>query len=258
MSVESTESMLTVSPSLSDQAYWALRKMITDGRLTRGERITERALGVQLGVSATPIREAFRRLEHERLIERRDGRNATVVDPTNTHLAQLNLIQAALRGVAARMAAHSATEEELVGIQESYELSRTQRSGGPGPSPTQRITVTREFHALIDRAAHSDVLVDMIATSTAFDLNERVQAVETLQERYPADTGLNEHREILAALVTRDGDRAESLMRAHITRTGEVFLALREGDIDHIDGAPARDGGHTKPQRSRPDALRRR
>jgi len=228
MAVGRTADMLTVGPSLSDQAYRAVRKMITDGELAWGERITERALGGRLGVSATPIREAFRRLEHERLIERRDGRTVTVADPAASDLAHLNTIQAALRGVAARLAAESATEDELTAIRDSYELSMRQRSQNPGLSPTKRISVTRQFHGLIDRAAHSDVLLDMIATSTAFDLSERVRAVETLGERYPADTGLDEHQKILAALEARDGERVERLMRAHLTRAGDFFLALRK------------------------------
>ena len=235
MAADRTPDMLTMSPSLSDQAYRALRKMITDGELAWGERITERSLGERLGVSATPVREAFRRLEHERLIERRDGRNVTVANPAATDLAKLSIIQAALRGVAARLAAESATDGELTAIKESYELSIAQRATGSGVTPAQRISVTREFHGLIDRAAHSDVLLDMIATSTAFDLGERVRAAETLRERYPSEQGLDEHREILEALLVRDGERAERLMRKHLTRTGNFFLALRrsvDGDIE--------------------------
>ncbi|WP_410625552.1 GntR family transcriptional regulator [Amycolatopsis sp. cmx-8-4] len=243
MAADRTRDMLTVSPSLSDQAYRALRKMITDGELAWGERITERSLGERLGVSATPVREAFRRLEHERLIERRDGRNVTVADPAATDLAKLNLIQAALRGVAARLAAESATDDELTAIKNSYQLSITQRSTVQNLTPAQRISVTREFHGLIDRAAHSEILLDMIATTTAFDLGERVRAVETLRERYPAEKGLDEHREILEALLARDGERAEQLMRAHLTRTGDFFLELRRLADNEI-GATARSDNH--------------
>lgn len=232
----STSDMLVTSPSLSDQAYRAIRRMITDGDIHWGERITERALGERLGVSATPVREAFRRLEHERLIERRDGRNVTVVDPEASDLAKLNAIQAALRGVAARLAAEHASDEELDAIRESYELSRTQRESAD-PSPRKRISVTRQFHGLIDSAAHSAVLLDMIATTTAFDLNERVRAVETLKERYPAGIGLDEHHEILTALLARDGEKAERLMRAHLTRTGAFFTALREVVDGNVDPA---------------------
>jgi DNA-binding GntR family transcriptional regulator len=224
---ERAEPVLSIGPSLSDQAYRALRKMITGGQLQRGERITERALGEQLGVSATPIREAFRRLEHERLIERLDGRNVTVVNPTGEDLEKLNLIQSALRGLAARLAAQSATDEELQRIRAVYEESRAPVSRVTRPDPLQRVANTQSFHDLIDLAAHSPVLVDMISTTTAFDLGERVQPVETLRERYPAGVGLDEHHAILAAITARDGECAEQLMRTHISRTGVFFLGLR-------------------------------
>ncbi len=218
---------LSSGPSLSDQAYRALRQMIVEGALSPGERITERALGDRLGVSPTPIREAFRRLEHERLIERRDGRTVTVTAPSPDDLRKVNLIQAALRGVAARLAAECATDEELAAIRTAHERSHNPARRGRA-SPAARIAATRGLHELIDRAAHSPVLSDMIATATAFDLAERVHAAETLRDRYPT-VGIDEHGQIVAALLAREGERAESLMQAHLTRTGEFFLALRSG-----------------------------
>ncbi len=232
MPAEGTEPLLTTAPSLGDQAYRVLRQMITNGDLGRGERITERALGLRLGVSPTPIREALRRLEHERLIERRDGRHVSVVDPTLVHLAQLNLIQGALRGVAARLAAESASEDELAQIAATYEQSRAERDGKQVMRAARRIGLTRRFHDLIDQAAHNEVLVDMISTTTAFDLGERIRAAEALRDRYPAQTGLDEHGRIVTALLARDGDAAEQLIRAHISRTGEFFLAQRQRPND--------------------------
>jgi DNA-binding GntR family transcriptional regulator len=220
------QAQLSTGPTLSDQAYSALRQMIVDGRLSAGERVTERALGGLLGVSPTPIREALRRLEQERLIERRDKRDVRVASPSPVDLRKLNLIQAALRGVAARLAAEYGTDEELAAI-----LAAQQRSQDPvrrtKASPSAQVATTRGLHELIDRAAHNAVLSDMIATTTAFDLAERVRAAETLRRDYPA-TGIDEHAEIVDALVARDGERAEHLMRAHLIRTGEFFLTLRD------------------------------
>jgi len=228
---------LVAGPSLSDQAYRAVREMITNGTLRGGQRVTERALARQLGVSATPVREAFRRLEHERLIERRDGRTVTIVDPSDSHLATLNLIQGALRGVAARLAATMATEDDLAQIRAAYVQSRKWNTP-PRPTPTQRIKTTRRFHQLVDRAAHSDLLTGLIATTTAFDLSDRIRAVEELQDRYPTKTGLDEHEAILAAIEDGDGDRAERLMRAHISRTGELFLSLHRDAKNEEDTEP--------------------
>src|SRR5450756_736617 len=96
-----------------DQAYVVLRREISEGELPAGGRVTERGLAEQLGVSPTPVREAIRRLEHERLLERLDGRTLTVAQPTVHRLFELNLIEAALAGVAAGLAAESATDDEI-------------------------------------------------------------------------------------------------------------------------------------------------
>ena len=95
---------LTTGPSLADQAYDALREDITTGRLNAETRITERLLAQRLGVSPTPVREALTRLEHEHLIERGDGNAIRVAQPSLSRLHELSLIEAALRGVAARIA----------------------------------------------------------------------------------------------------------------------------------------------------------
>src|ERR1700722_16036107 len=110
---------LTTGPTLSDQAYRALREEITTGELKPGQRVTERALAEHLGVSPTPVREALQRLEHERLIERDAVRAIRVAEPSVDRLHELSLIEAALRGVAARLAAERATDQEVKRIAEA-------------------------------------------------------------------------------------------------------------------------------------------
>src|SRR5260370_7707324 len=111
--VAETLARLTAGPTLSGQAYVVLRRLITEGVLAQGARVTERGLATQLGVSPTPVREAIRRLEHERLLERLDGRALTVARPSFRRLYELNQIEAALRGVAAGWAAEPPTAREL-------------------------------------------------------------------------------------------------------------------------------------------------
>src|SRR5258708_21002385 len=87
---------LTTGPTLSDQAYRALRGDITSGALQPGQRLTERGLAEHLGVSPTPVREALQRLEHERLIERDPVRATRVADPSLAKLREPSLIDTAL------------------------------------------------------------------------------------------------------------------------------------------------------------------
>src|SRR5580693_5108785 len=83
--------------SLAEQAYRAIREGIATGLLRAGERVTERGLAARLNVSATPVREALRRLEQEGLIERVSARQLRVVDHSSDTLRELLLAGAALR-----------------------------------------------------------------------------------------------------------------------------------------------------------------
>jgi len=121
---------LTTGPTLSDQAYKALREDITTGALKPGQRLTERGLAEHLGVSPTPVREALQRLEHERLIERDTVRAIRVADPSVARLRELSLIDVALRGVAARLAAERATAAEVAAIVAACDRAEALADGG--------------------------------------------------------------------------------------------------------------------------------
>src|SRR6266849_8899282 len=99
--------------SLAEQAYQAIREGIATGLFSAGERVTERGLAARLNVSATPVREALRRLEQEGLIERVSARQLRVVDHSSGTLRELLLAGAVLRALEARFATHKITEAAL-------------------------------------------------------------------------------------------------------------------------------------------------
>lgn len=214
---------LSTGPTLADQAYRALREDIIEGRLEPGERITERQLAERLGVSPTPVREALGRLEHEHLIERSGTRRIQVAQPSHTRLYELTLIEAALRGVAARLAAENATASEIEAMRKVY-ASFTDVS----LAPARALAATRELHAMIDRASHNDTLVSMIATATAFDWEFRLKSVADIfgPDRSRVLERHREHGAIVDAIADRDGLRAERLMRDHILVVTDTFLRV--------------------------------
>ena len=217
---------LTQGPSLADQAYRVLRQMLTDGDLEPGERLTERGLATRLGVSPTPVREAIRRLEHERLVERTDGRTLTVARPSLRRLAELREIEAALRGVAVKLATVASSDAELDEIRTTFEAS-ARLSGKARPRATdvsEILRLTGRMHALIDDASHNPLLVQMIATAKAFDWQTRLRAAERLGASYPVHEPQEQHQAIVEALLARDGERAEALMLAHVREAGQRLL----------------------------------
>lgn len=220
---------LTVGPSLADQAFGVLRDLITSGELSPGERLTERGLASRLGVSPTPIREAISRLLHERLLVRVDGRILQVATLSPRRLWEMSLIQAALRGLAARLAAESATDAELSEIEAAYRESMSSHGHTRPATPDAAATELRhEFHQLIVQASHNPSLIDMVATAEAFG--------RTLPTRAQASTGATEsirraeqeHACIVAALKARDGERAETLLREHTLWINEAYLEFAE------------------------------
>src|ERR1700738_4810881 len=84
--------------ALADQAYVSIRDAITSGRLASGTKVTERALAEQLGVSATPVREALRQLEQEMLVERVGLRERRITNLPNRMRRETVYIYALLRG----------------------------------------------------------------------------------------------------------------------------------------------------------------
>jgi DNA-binding GntR family transcriptional regulator len=214
---------LSTGPTLADQAYRALREEIISGQLKPGQRLTERHLATRLGVSPTPIREALQRLEHEHLIQRTDTRRILVTEPSVHRLYELTLIEAALRGVSARLAAENATEKELAAIEDTH-AAFTQDM-----SPARALAAARKLHELIDRASHNETLTTMIATATAFDWQFRLESIPDIFGANPK-AALDRHREhgrIVKALKARDGQAAETLMRDHILGATGAFLQTR-------------------------------
>jgi DNA-binding GntR family transcriptional regulator len=217
------QQLLSTGPTLADQAYRALREEIISGKLKPGERLTERHVATRLGVSPTPIREALQRLEHEHLIQRTDTRRIQVAEPSVHRLYELTLMEAALRGVGARLAAENATERELAAIQDTH------AAFNDTPTPEGALAAARKLHELIDRASHNETLMTMIATATAFDWQFRL---ETIPDIFGTDqrTALDRHSEhgaIVKALLARDGETAERLMREHILGATGAFLRAR-------------------------------
>jgi DNA-binding GntR family transcriptional regulator len=204
---------LSPADALGDQAYAAIRKAITDGRLVPGTKVTERDLAKQLGVSPTPVREALRRLEQEQLVIR-SGRARRVTALTEGSSADIAVIFAALQGVAARLAAQNASEAELLEIERAL---RSAEAGRNTASAEETVVRMQQFHRLIERASHSPVLVSLVDTVRAFDLSYRARSVRRQMKEAPKALAARRrtHGQIVRALKARDRERAEALARSH-------------------------------------------
>jgi DNA-binding GntR family transcriptional regulator len=200
----------TVPQSRSSQsdAYTLILQAIDSGVFRPGDRLVESELAERFGVSRTPIREALQRLETQSLLTR-DGRSLIVASLDHNQMAELYAVRAELEGLAARLAARHATEEE---IQVLGDLIEEDRALLEDPSALSR--ANRRFHKMIHLASHNRFLVqqlDLVHRSMA------LMATTSLAAEGRGEIALAEHEAIVDAIRRRDEDAAYQALRDHIS-----------------------------------------
>ncbi len=193
--------------SAADAIHRLLREMILDGRLAPGTRLREVDVAERLGVSRTPLREAFVRLAGERLIRRR-GAGVEVGD-TWAELEGIRHIRMALEGYATRLAASRLTEADFDLLEASVQRSASL----PYEALQERVATNTEFHSRIYQACGVPRLVTEIEKYSEYFMSEsELKQLDREQSR----TTVHEHGEIVAALRARDAGKAENLIRSHL------------------------------------------
>lgn len=223
---------LTPAPTVGDRAYAAVREAIVSGALERGAKVTERGLAEMLDISPTPVREALRRLEQDRLVERVGPRSVRITRFDADELREITVIEDALRALSARFAAEKATGDQLAEMLRL--LERAEALAGRAKTDREALDgvrgALRDFHAAIERASGSATLIHMLTMVDAFNAEERRAAVDEQLVREPGavERRFAQHRAIYEAIADRDADRAERLMREHSRAGNEPRLAGRE------------------------------
>jgi DNA-binding GntR family transcriptional regulator len=209
-------------PRLADQVYEQIRGHIIEGALPPGTRLIEHRLTESFGISRTPLREALRRLEQDRLIERLDGGGLRVTELTLDELRELMGIRAVLEGYCARLAANRITEAELAELLAAHE----EAAEAIAAEDIQRLVgANTRFHDGIDRASRSPRCIGMINDIRGWVLRFRVDA---LSDEMTRTRSFNEHAEILDALREHNPERVEQLVREHIGRVEDTLVAIKE------------------------------
>ncbi len=205
------------SVSLADQVFEKLEGDIITGVYPRGEILTELRLVEQLGVSRTPIREALRRLEHERLIAD-SGKGSVVLGITEEDLLDIMNIRQRIEGLVAYYAAKNMTEEGRQKLTHTVDLQEFYHSKGDADRLQQ---VDDAFHDLICRLSCRTVLVD-----TLIPLHRKTRRFRRIAMQDTARTckTKQEHRAIYDALMAGDGDKAAALMTQHIENAKEHMI----------------------------------
>jgi DNA-binding GntR family transcriptional regulator len=210
--------------SLADRVYEALRERIALRALVPGERMTERGLAIQLGVSPTPVREALVRLEHDGLVTRHSPRSLTVAEHSDEALRELLYGEAVLRAALARVAASKVTDSQIAELNGIVaELERAAATA----EIEDLLAIAQRFDTVVERAAASPVLARLAGSAGVVGHARRLQAVSRMREQDQAlgREHLAAHRAVAEALSAHDGDRAERLTREHLLSSLQLLLS---------------------------------
>ena len=190
--------------------YALIRQAVTTGRFVPGQRLSERELGAQYGVSRTPIREALRHLIQEGLVIYKPNSGYRII-PLSKELARHILM---VRETLERMAARLAARRDPRGTAEALRktLPKARRSYRDGHL-SELITANQRFHQALVESSGNPVLEAMYRTLQGYI--GLMMSVSLSWHRRPVET-FREHGEILRALKSGDPDAAERAIRRHV------------------------------------------
>lgn len=204
--------------TLADRVFTRLQDDIVRGQIPPGSKVSETELAARYGVSRGPLREAIRRLESRKLLEREVHVGTRVASLSFDDLIEIYHVREALEGMAARLAAAQMTEQEVAGLTEVLQQHEQQQDIREDIAYFQR-EGDLDFHYRIIQGSHNATLIQML-------IGELYHLVRMYRYQFSSvanrpQKALNEHRRIVEAIEARDGEMAELLMRRHISRARE-------------------------------------
>lgn len=199
--------------TLADRVCKEIVTAIVKGDLRPGQKISEPELARTYGISRGPLREAMRRLEGWRLVERKPHVGARVVKLTARELIEIYHVREALEGMASRLAAENMTDEEIQSLKElldTHQQSIDQRSGRSYFQKEGDL----DFHYRVVQGSKNAKLQEMLGADL-YHLVRMYRYQFSISSSRPK-RALKEHRQIIDAIEARDPELAELLMRRHI------------------------------------------
>jgi len=226
--------MSATTESLRTRAYQHIQRKLLAGDWVAGDVLSEQAVAKELGISRTPVREAFRDFEQEGVLEQVPRFGTRVKALSRSDLVELYELREALEPYAVAQAAGRLSESDAETLQTlCRELKavaedlRKRRKDVPDAATMRRLmTVDLAFHQLLIRAAGNRRMMKIVADSRLlariFATPRQEHNVSVIEEVY------RYHTRILEAARTGKADEARKLMAAHIR------ASLNEA-LEHFD-----------------------
>jgi DNA-binding GntR family transcriptional regulator len=214
-----------VGETLAGIVHRELEQAILKGTLKPGDRLDEQEIAQRYGVSRTPVREAFRLLGANDLVDMRSRQGVIVRKIGVNTLLEMFQVLAELEGLCARLASRRMSPEQMARMQEIHARLTEAASGADA---AEFDAINTEFHNIIHESARNQYLAEQVRS-----LRNRVapflRRVTTKPHRF--ETTLKEHGDIIAAISAHDVERAHAAMRLHVNLLGDDladFIAAYE------------------------------
>jgi GntR family transcriptional regulator, gluconate operon transcriptional repressor len=201
---------------LAEDAADRIRDEILSGRLTRGERLVEAKIAGELHVSRGPVREAFKLLRAEGLLQEEPRRGTFVVSLSPKDVRELYDLRAAVEARAAKLVARSHTEADLDLLRSRFDALAAAAAAGDVRAVSR---ADLEFHESVAQLSGNGRLLAAFQRSAPL-----LKTLIALDEHLYAslDDIADEHRPMLEAIERGDGDEASRRFEAHIERAGSL------------------------------------
>lgn len=207
-----------IARTLRDRVADSVRRMILDGVLSPGERVSPDRLAAEFGTSAMPVREALRELESEELVEFKPYKGVFVTPISPEDAEEMYVMRAALEALGARVGASNldpsilaAMENELGNMGGAIEAEESEAF----------YAADRAFHETIYAAAERPGLLRKVR-----DMRDSSARYSRLYEALPGvrERALSENKEILEACKAQDVESAARLTHEHIIAAGKSVM----------------------------------
>src|SRR5213082_251529 len=195
--------------SQSEEAYTRILDRIVSLEMPPGSVVNEARLRDELGIGRTPIREALQRLARENLVRSVPHRGTFVTDVNITDLTRITEVRLVLESHAARLAADRSSASDRAAM---HELLAALKSGAAA-DPRQLMSLDQQIHRQIYRSARNSFLESTL--ERYFNLSLRLWFL-VIDHEVRLREAVDEHVALIEAVLARDADLAESIMRRHV------------------------------------------
>ena len=199
---------------IRDVIYQNIRKAILRGDYLPGERLMEEQLARELGTSRTPVREAFRKLEVEKIVSYHPHKGVVVSDISMDEIEDLYEIRTLVETIIAKRAALSATPEDVVRLTDI--LAKEECANDADVILDSIDEFNHTIAEIANRPHMSDLAKKVRETLTRMIISTHLQP----QRRPKAQ---KDHREILAAIASGDSKLAQKLTIRHVKNASRII-----------------------------------